>query len=88
MVNATGRNGTDNGTGMHCISQWLLSEMTLSSVPPDDQLEVALRMYEVEGLPIKERLGRLEAEFSYCIKSLYYYCKCYAFTNSLKGRRS
>lgn len=38
------------------------------TVPPDDQLQVALRMYEIEGLPIKERLGRLEAEFGYCIK--------------------
>lgn len=51
MVNATGRNGTDNGT-----------------VPPNDQLEAALRLYEVEGLPVKECLGRLEVEFGYYIK--------------------
>ncbi|KAK0222196.1 hypothetical protein IW262DRAFT_1296771 [Armillaria fumosa] len=25
----------------------------------DDQLEVSLRMYEIEGLPVKECLGRL-----------------------------
>ncbi|KAK0219337.1 hypothetical protein EDD85DRAFT_797448 [Armillaria nabsnona] len=44
-------------------------------------------MYEIERLPIKERLGRLEAEFSYCIKSVYYYCKCYMFTYSRERKK-
>ncbi|KAK0241005.1 hypothetical protein EDD85DRAFT_786775 [Armillaria nabsnona] len=57
------------------------------TVPLDDQLQVALQMYEIEGLPIKERLGRLEAEFGYCIKSIYYYCKCYTFTYSRERKK-
>lgn len=69
------------------LPQPLLSAITFSSVPPDDQLQVALRMYEIEGLPIKERLGRLEAEFGYCIKSVYYHCKCYTFTYSRERKK-